>query len=147
MKTCPICKARCFDDMEICYGCMHRFADDELMSSGYVGGGDGEPHAALDEIPEGPSAETAQDKPASELSRRKRSSSRKEAPQVFGVVDDAARERGYLDSPGSLYCNPSGGYCASPVTPEPSLVMLTVGPIASASLGNGFRLVVGIERE
>ncbi|MEG1561565.1 MAG: hypothetical protein RR323_04085 [Raoultibacter sp.] len=25
MKTCPICKARCFDDMEICYGCMHQF--------------------------------------------------------------------------------------------------------------------------
>lgn len=25
MKTCPICKARCFDDMEICYGCLHRF--------------------------------------------------------------------------------------------------------------------------
>lgn len=25
MKTCPVCKARCFDDMEICYGCLHRF--------------------------------------------------------------------------------------------------------------------------
>lgn len=25
MKTCPICKARCFDDMVICYGCMYRF--------------------------------------------------------------------------------------------------------------------------
>lgn len=25
MKVCPICKARCFDDMEVCYGCMHRF--------------------------------------------------------------------------------------------------------------------------
>lgn len=28
MKTCPICKARCFDDMAICYGCMHRFEAD-----------------------------------------------------------------------------------------------------------------------
>lgn len=27
MKTCPVCKARCFDDMEICYGCMYRFED------------------------------------------------------------------------------------------------------------------------
>ncbi|MCL1797820.1 MAG: hypothetical protein FWG24_05880 [Eggerthellaceae bacterium] len=25
MKICPICNARCFDDMEICFGCMHRF--------------------------------------------------------------------------------------------------------------------------
>lgn len=29
MKTCPICKARCFEDMEICYGCMHRFMNKE----------------------------------------------------------------------------------------------------------------------
>lgn len=26
MKVCPVCKARCFDDMEVCYGCLHRFA-------------------------------------------------------------------------------------------------------------------------
>lgn len=25
MKTCPVCHARCFDDMETCYGCLHRF--------------------------------------------------------------------------------------------------------------------------
>lgn len=25
MKVCPVCKARCFDDMTVCYGCMHRF--------------------------------------------------------------------------------------------------------------------------
>lgn len=28
MKVCPLCGARCFDDMAICYGCMHRFDDD-----------------------------------------------------------------------------------------------------------------------
>lgn len=33
MKTCPICHSRCFDDMEICFGCMHRFDDgDEGVS-------------------------------------------------------------------------------------------------------------------
>lgn len=25
MKICPICNARCFDDMDTCFGCMHRF--------------------------------------------------------------------------------------------------------------------------
>lgn len=25
MKTCPICGARLFEDMDTCYGCMHRF--------------------------------------------------------------------------------------------------------------------------
>lgn len=25
MKKCPVCGANCFDDMEVCYGCMHDF--------------------------------------------------------------------------------------------------------------------------
>jgi len=29
MKTCPICSSECFDDMEVCYGCMHRFVPEE----------------------------------------------------------------------------------------------------------------------
>lgn len=28
MKNCPVCEARCFDDMEICYGCLHRFGEE-----------------------------------------------------------------------------------------------------------------------
>ena len=32
MKTCPICKSRCFDDMAVCYGCLHRF-DEETAGS------------------------------------------------------------------------------------------------------------------
>ncbi|MEG1397894.1 MAG: hypothetical protein RSC47_04500 [Raoultibacter sp.] len=36
MKTCPICKARCFDDMKICYGCMHQFE-----AAGATSGDDG----------------------------------------------------------------------------------------------------------
>lgn len=33
MKTCPVCKARCFDDMEICFGCMHRFDGGETSAN------------------------------------------------------------------------------------------------------------------
>ena len=29
MKTCPICGARAFDDAETCFGCLHRFVDEE----------------------------------------------------------------------------------------------------------------------
>lgn len=25
-KTCPVCGAVCFSDMEVCYGCLHRFS-------------------------------------------------------------------------------------------------------------------------
>lgn len=28
MKQCPVCKSRCFDDMDVCYGCMHRFGEE-----------------------------------------------------------------------------------------------------------------------
>ncbi len=27
MKVCPTCQSRCFDDMAICYGCLHRFTE------------------------------------------------------------------------------------------------------------------------
>lgn len=29
MKTCPVCEAKAFDDAEVCYGCLHRFSEDE----------------------------------------------------------------------------------------------------------------------
>ena len=29
MKECPSCKAWCFDDMETCFGCLHRFGREE----------------------------------------------------------------------------------------------------------------------
>lgn len=29
MKLCPVCKSRCFDDMDTCYGCMHNFIKDK----------------------------------------------------------------------------------------------------------------------
>lgn len=27
MKECPVCKTFVFDDMGVCYGCMHRFSE------------------------------------------------------------------------------------------------------------------------
>lgn len=32
MKTCPICNAKTFDDMDVCYGCLYRF-DEKRPSS------------------------------------------------------------------------------------------------------------------
>lgn len=37
MKTCPVCHASTFDDAKVCYGCMHRFGEDE-EPQGRVGG-------------------------------------------------------------------------------------------------------------
>ena len=32
MKTCPVCQAKAFDDATICYGCLHRFEDEEIVN-------------------------------------------------------------------------------------------------------------------
>lgn len=38
MKTCPVCKAQVFDDMPVCFGCMHRFDEtsDQGMAAAHV---------------------------------------------------------------------------------------------------------------
>lgn len=33
IKECPICHARCFADMEVCYGCLHSFTEEENQTS------------------------------------------------------------------------------------------------------------------
>lgn len=32
MKTCPVCKARAFDDAQVCYGCLHKFSQQETAN-------------------------------------------------------------------------------------------------------------------
>lgn len=32
VKTCPVCGARCFSDMDTCYNCLHSFVHDEVKS-------------------------------------------------------------------------------------------------------------------
>lgn len=33
MKTCPVCNAKAFDDMDVCYGCLHRFDEKRPFAS------------------------------------------------------------------------------------------------------------------
>lgn len=34
VKTCPVCGARCFSDMDTCYSCLHSFVHDEAKPEG-----------------------------------------------------------------------------------------------------------------
>jgi hypothetical protein len=57
MKTCPFCQSLTFDDMEVCYGCMHRFeppANNVNASASVDAGG-----PALQQQQEGPAAQPA----------------------------------------------------------------------------------------
>ena len=47
MKTCPICNAQVFDDMDVCYGCMYRFDRETLQEKGEL------PHAKPEELDQG----------------------------------------------------------------------------------------------
>ena len=45
MKVCPVCKARVFDDMDTCYGCLYRFDSPDAKEAH---GGGFEPEEPLD---------------------------------------------------------------------------------------------------
>jgi hypothetical protein len=136
--------------MEICYGCMHRF--EEERPTGKEAAMDGEQlHSPTRDEP---SSEVGRTEASAEMHAStleyetpRRSSAHKDTSRVFGAVADEDRTLdGYDVSREDRPYGQEGGI-ASPSLRDASLVMLAVGPIASASLGNGYRLVVGIERE
>lgn len=143
MKTCPICKARCFDDMEICYGCMHHFAEEPAMpvaDDAQQRDAPESPDAAIG-FESAPAQETPSAHSAAEAPHR-HAPARKDAPHVFGAVDDEGEDYGAAGASASPYF--ADGPCAPAST---SLVMLATGPLAQVSLGNGYRLVVSVEPE
>ena len=148
MKTCPICKARCFDDMEVCYGCMHRFAEDEAapMNCGEDDAEQREMHAR--EKPLQDAGETPRDPHMPESPHQRRAPACQETSHVFGAVDEGDDEALGCFDDGKGERDQNRKHSRDEFARgEVPLVMMTVGPIAAASLGNGFRLVVGIERE
>ena len=151
MKTCPICKARCFDDMEICYGCMHRFAGDAPQREMRI-----EDETEFRELPLRPGA-MADPGVGAESGYRgvhaaaptaaKRQSARRDPSRVFGAMggEDAYRESvGFADE--SLL-GKAGGVSTTFPPESISSLTLAIGPFASISLGNGYRLVVSVETE
>lgn len=99
MKTCPVCGARCFDDMEVCYGCMHRFdargeastmqaaafetQDDAVRTDGGVGASSAAPATSAWR----PGKPSSQDDPAV------RDEPAARAPYAFGLAHEDAPAR------------------------------------------------------
>ena len=140
MKTCPICNARCFDDMEICYGCMHPFVSEERSGEKRVD--------ALDTVdkPQDPKSRIDRDSEARlPEDAMKAKSSPRDSPRVFGALDEdetpwrEERMEGEVDSAVARFVGNISGAIAQLEPVE--------GPLAMASLGNGYRLVLEIERE
>ena len=143
MKTCPICKARCFDDMEICYGCMHPFEPNEETGSTPAAEG------AVDTRQ--PSGSDAYSNAGSTGQSHRNSDEAKplhrKPLRVFGAAGEA--EQPWQDEQAtSAFGAESYAGCFAGREPA-SMPMLEPieGPLAMASLGNGYRLVLAIERE
>jgi hypothetical protein len=146
MKTCPVCKARCFDDMEICYGCMHRFEEEAADLPQPIEGA-GERRDSIADADGGCMMHDAMAPTASEPAHQRHSVTRKDPSRVFGAVDEDESSGGgrsfahVRHGQGDLQAY--GGRGAD----EASIVMLRTGPLVSASLGNGYRLVVSVEAD
>lgn len=139
MKTCPICKARCFDDMEICYGCMHRFEEAPEDRGAPL-----EDVVGYDEVPFRPDARHAAEDESPASSKRTRA--RKGAAPAY---DEAGGYPYEPDLPGTSSDGRSrkaGG--AAHERPFAGMLHFQpmAGPLAIAPLGDGYRLVVSIER-
>lgn len=141
MKTCPICKARCFDDMEICYGCMHRFEEGPEARNMPL-----EDVVGFDEVPFRPNARHAAEAEAEPPASRKGRQARKGAAPVFDEMGGCPHQP---DLPGNS-SDDSLGKAGSGSRDWPFAGALRfqpmAGPLAVAQLGDGYQLVVSIER-
>ena len=162
MKTCPICKARCFDDMEICYGCMHRFSEDAASQMRAEDAVDVkemplQPGRIRDAEPAGGHPAQTDDvdvgggKPlrgmhAADAPGSRRQMARKDPSRVFGAVDNADLEPERTHFGNDIPFAPPDG-ARMPEAGGDNPLALAVGPLVSVALGNGYRLVVSVEAQ
>lgn len=148
MKTCPICKARCFDDMEICYGCMHRFEKDAVSQHAPV-----EDKIEPEELPLRPGVGCGETSSVSggesgrQQSPPKPKSPRKEMPRVFGATGSDEYTSADTDAYSGAPMQKRAMVGFEGVTEGVPRFEPMLGPLAVAALGNGYRLVVSVERE
>lgn len=133
MKVCPVCKATSFKDMDVCFGCMHRFGEPEEsdFERGGNTSGDDAPVLAV-EAPvlreSGSATDAAPD--GGGLSQ---------APDPSGALSGFAAEGSGAKTP-----SPSGP--RPPVVAESGMVAASVAeePVVLPAAGGGFDLVISI---
>lgn len=142
MKTCPICKARCFDDMGICYGCLYRFDRQEAESVAVPVVEDADPDEPT--VPFTPVSDSScRCADGCNGQAQAAAGASGELPSLSLSLDDA---KGALDGAASFRLNRVG-----PVSPEQAGVPVTLNiPFASPGWdlsGEGYRLVLDVRFE
>ncbi|MDO4532567.1 MAG: hypothetical protein Q4C36_02470 [Coriobacteriia bacterium] len=143
MKTCPICKARCFDDMEICYGCMHPFEpeEDAATTPAAERGFDARRPSDSDAYPD------AGFDGQSQKDANKAKPLRREPLCVFGAAGEEEPPWRDEQTDAAFDAEPYAERLAGSMPTSMPMLEPVEGPLAMASLGNGYRLVLAIERE
>ena len=167
MKSCPVCKARCFDDMEICYGCMHRFEQEEGNGDAPIGKEAAPAGQVVEQVAtEQASADAAAMSPGTVAASAGMVDAQMDATSAPAGVkanvatppngsapndgmppnDDASKENAMPNDDASNNDAPANGEFIkagfAPLCFEPA-----IGVLATASLGNGYRLVLSIDKE
>ena len=167
MKNCPVCKARCFDDMEICYGCMHRFEQEEGNGDVPIGKEAAPAGQVVEQVAtEQASADAAAMSPGTVAASAGMVDAQMDATSAPAGVkanvatppngsapndgvppnDDASKENAMPnDDASDNDAPPNGEFIKAGFAPlcfEPA-----IGVLATASLGNGYRLVLSIDKE
>ncbi len=156
MKSCPVCKARCFDDMEICYGCMHRFEQEE---------GNGDVPIGKEAAPAGQVVEqVATEQASADAAAMSPGTVAASAGMVDAQMDATSAPAGVK---ANVATPPNGSAPNDGVPPNddasnndapangefikagfaPLCFEPAIGVLATASLGNGYRLVLSIDKE
>lgn len=118
MKVCPVCKATSFKDMDVCFGCMHRFGEPDESD---FERGDGAPV------------------PGVEAPALRESGSATDAAPDEGVLSESGAEGTGAKMASPLSSRPAAGagsgMVAASVSEEPVVLPVT---------GGGFDLVIRI---
>lgn len=149
MKICPVCEARCFDDMPTCYGCMHRFAEGE----GYDpldGGRHGEPLDGDSHPREDTRAREADATPQPGVAHDSDDGGALAGMQPATPAGEARPDAGEVgvwpaeqSSPAGGFGQPAG-YPAQQLKPQATPPVGGAQPLLSVELGAARRLIISI---
>ena len=125
MKTCPVCHARAFDDAEVCFGCLHRFAA-------------AEPNALCAAMPKPGSIRGASPAAAGGASAAEGAASAMAAAETAPSTSAAAAASSAIPA-SPAFAKASGS--ASPASPQPSMTGDAL-PVFPANAVSSDRLAV-----